>query len=101
MLEVLNDLAENFASIRAFRENPEAYMDRFDGLTSQERQLLLEGDSGKVSEHVSGKANIETVIVVIIVAAAQAGDLEGGSFGESRHGDFWSHVNQRSEVLAA
>ncbi len=104
MIDVLNDLATNLASVRAFRANPEAYLDRFADLTSEERQLMLDGDSGKVSGYLSGKANAETTIVVIILAAPEAsrnGDVDARAFHEARHVDFWNHVDQRSDVLAA
>lgn len=102
MIEILKNLATSFEAVRDFRKDPQAYLDRYPDLTAQERDLLLEGDSGKVSGYVSGKVNATTTIVVIILPAPSL-EMRDGAKDPARtsHSNFWDHVSQRSSELAA
>ena len=100
MLGILQDLASSIAAVRAFQRDPEGYLNSYPDLTLEERALLLEGDSGKVSAHVTGKVNANTTIVVIILAPEAAGD-RGDTVRQANHHDFWGHVAARSDTLAA
>lgn len=102
MIEILKDLATSFSAVRDFRRDPQGYLDRYPDLTADERALLLEGDSGKVSGYVSGKVNADTTVVVIILPgpSLEACDGETG-MSRGHHSNFWNHVSQRSAVLAA
>lgn len=101
MIEILKDLATSFSAVRDFHRNPHEYLDRYPDLTAQERSLLLEGDSGKVSGYVSGKVNADTTIVVIILGPQL--EARDGNNDPARvlHSNFWDHVNRRSSELAA
>lgn len=102
MIEILKDLATSFSAVHDFRQDPEAYLDRYPDLTAQERELLLEGDSGKVSGYVSGKVNADTTIVVIILPGPTLEACDGESDqARVRHANFWNHVTHRSSSLAA
>ncbi len=100
MLNVLMDLAENLSSVREFRKDPHAFLDAYPDLTGKEREMLLEGDSRKVGSYVSGKVNAETTIVVILIAPA-ANNYATTSVSPDGHRNFWDHVSERSNVLAA
>ena len=100
MIDVLQELASSVSAVRAFQCDRESYLDSHPDLTQEERALLLEGDSGKVSAHVTGKVNANTTIVVIILAPEASGD-RGDTVRKANHQDFWGHVAARSETLAA
>jgi hypothetical protein len=100
MILVLKELASSVSAVRAFQRDPESYLNGYPKLTQDERALLLEGDSGKVSAHVTGKVNAVTTIVVIILAPEAAGD-QGDAMRQANHQDFWGHVAVRSDTLAA
>ncbi|MEQ9258714.1 MAG: hypothetical protein RIG84_06425 [Roseovarius sp.] len=100
MINVLKDLASSLTAVREFRKDPDAFLDRYPTLSAEERSLLLEGDSRKVSGYVSGKVNADTTIVVIVLAPSVSNEMTCAS-RQSSHRNFWDHVSQRSQVLAA
>lgn len=100
MIDVLKDLASSVTAVQAFRRDAEGFLDGYPDLSADERQMLLDGDSGKVSAYVTGKVNANTTIVVIILSPEAAGDATDTS-RRADHRDFWGHVASRSEVLAA
>lgn len=100
MIDVLQDLASSVSAVRAFQRDPEGYLSHYPSLTQAERALLLEGDSGEVSDYVTGKVNANTTIVVIVLAPEASGD-RGDAARQASHQDFWGHVAARSNTLAA
>ncbi|WP_375173691.1 hypothetical protein [Pseudooceanicola sp.] len=111
MLIFLNEMAGSFAERRAFENDPQGYLARFQDLTDHERNLILSRDSFAIETYIKNglladdaeiipvhAATTVAVIAVLIGVISPEEDHESQQF--DRHTDFWSHVASRGTAYA-
>jgi hypothetical protein len=110
MLKILEDIAYHPEKRAAFEQDPEAFVEQYDGLTDYEKYLLVEQDAAAIEGYlrngpvptgdnaIYAAPTIVTVQAVIIIIRKP--HEEPALAAAKRFDAYWNRITDHAQVLA-